>query len=129
MNKRNADKAERDRKEAVYRLLWESANEAGVAAAKKVLPLQMIVINTDGSLAGIVPDGEFGSATVILRATDPFAQWVAKSKNGERYPRHCVSVYVNYDFQMQRSRAYSLALVDVLRAAGVCVERVTERLD
>ena len=129
MNKRNADKAERDRKEAAHKALWESANAAGSAAAKRVVPVPMIVINTDGSLAGMVPEGEFGSATVILPATDPFAQWVARSKNGDRYPRRCVSVCVHYDFQIQRSRAYCLALVEVLRAAGVSVERVTERLD
>jgi hypothetical protein len=109
-----------------WKALWEIANEAGLSAAKALIPTPMLVVGK--GVREWVPEGEFGTAEIAVPdARRGFARWLVT--NGHAHTmRGKGAVMLASGFSVQRAKAYAEAFAAALDANGVAAT-VTTRLD
>lgn len=112
-----------------FQALYNSANQAGVAAAEKMVPQAMVVSQHSDVLNDAspvvkqwyVPDGVCGFAWVkVFPGNSPFANWLKKKQLAHKAYSGGVDIWVSaYGQSMQKKEAYAHAFASVLSAAGI----------
>ena len=112
-----------------YSKLYNSANDAGRAAAEKRVPTAMVVSEHASPLDDsspvakqwLVPEGVCGFAWINIKpGNSPFANWLKKEKLARKAYAGGVEIWVSaYGQSMERKEAYANAFATVLSFAGI----------
>jgi len=113
----------------VFKVIYDSAQEAGTAAGVACRPVPMVVQEHSNMLDDnspvkqewFVADGPCGFAWVVIRpGTSSFARWLVKNRHAKKHYYGGVSIWVSdYNQSMARKSAHADAMAAYLRK--VCI--------
>jgi hypothetical protein len=130
--------ARRDVQDEAFRVLYEKARQAGLAAGLAEKPNPMTVVEADplsgrplsGGQRWHVPEGLCGFAWVTIRpGTCAFARWLRTNNLARKAYEGGMQIWIHdHNQSIERKEAHAHAMAQVFEAAGI-IAYAGSRLD